>query len=78
MRSRVGQVVQTVDLVVEDDLHLDGQALNELIDRLHTIGRPVEDALQPSHPPTLPEQTDTPTRPRSEVAREPSTRVEVE
>jgi hypothetical protein len=77
MGSRVGQVVQPVDLVVEDDLHVYGQALNELIDRRRSIGGSVEDGLRLNHPPALPEQTDTPARPRSAVAREPSTRVEV-
>jgi hypothetical protein len=53
MRRRVGQVVQPVDLVAEDDLHLDGAGRLCTHRRLRAFGRPVEEHLELRHPPTL-------------------------
>jgi hypothetical protein len=49
MRVSRRKHVQAVDLVVEADLLLDAETLNELIDRLRSIGRAVVDGLKVRH-----------------------------
>jgi hypothetical protein len=46
---RWGEHVEAVDLVVEGHLTLDRQPVDEIVDRLGTVGRPVVDGLEVRH-----------------------------
>jgi hypothetical protein len=53
-----GKHVETVDLVVERYLALDREPVDEVVDWLCAIGRPIVDGLEVRHEGTIPRATD--------------------